>query len=743
MAPEDQNPNVIGNRYEVIDTIGRGGVGKVIKCRDRQLQRIVAVKILFDQKEEAVTRFHREAKISARLNHEAIVNVVDFGLTEDSKPYLAMEYLDGESLKDRIKRDGRINVLDFLSIAIDIASGLSYAHSQGVLHRDIKPSNIMLVKNERNRDSVKIVDFGIAKNISSLEQHLTTTGAIIGTPNFLSPESVEGRVTNIRSEIFSFGCLMFECLSGKPPYDEESTIMTMMARLEKPPPSLSEIENYSYPIEIETIVSKCLKRDPKERYANFGELKIDLKLVKEAIEDSENPPADRDLNIVTIGLTAIYNLKREKSKLTLMVAGSLVLFVVLALAFFSFKRNDEIESLPKIPNSDKASEITTIEDEIAKKVLFKIEKDKSGKVWIDMHAHKGSAKSIRHLYEKHPGVKFFKAQYDDFRGPEIKILNKFNFLGLHFNRCEINAKTLAAIGSCQSIRFLLLDDCSENKPEDFKLISGLRNLEELNLSGTNITDDQIATYNKFTNLRTLSLSKCESITGSTLKSLQSSKRLSVINFAKSGLKPENLIQLANLPVRSLDLTSTPVGNKDLNALNSMPLSSLNLDHALITDKGILQLSKNLRTLEEINLNSCYKITAKSLVYLKDLPNLKGLAINHSGITGDQLKSLSEFKKLKSLNLGRLSLTDEQIKPVTRLPLVNLVLAHNPDLTDNILIDLARMKTLKTLTLSGCDRITNQGVVQFKKSRPECHVSMNSGLFKNQKNQFFDQFVDPN
>ena len=397
MTPEDHTPKVIGNRYEVIDTIGRGGVGKVLKCKDRQLQRIVAVKILFDQNEEAITRFHREAKISASLNHEAIVNVVDFGLTDDSKPYLAMDYIDGESLKDRIKRDGRISVLEFLSIAIDIASGLSYAHSQGVLHRDIKPSNIMLAKKERGGESIKIVDFGIAKNISSLEQHLTTTGAILGTPNFLSPESVEGRVTNIRSEIFSFGCLMFECLSGKSPYDEESTIGTMMARVEKAPPSLSELENYTYPLEVEAIVAKCLKRDPQERYANFGELKIDLKLAKEAVKYSEDPQPDGDSDIVTLGMTAIYNLKREKSKLTLMVAGSLVLLMVLTLAFFNFKRNDEIEKMPKIPNADKATTITNIEDEIAKKVLFKIEKDTSGKIWIDMHAHKGNAKIAQAL----------------------------------------------------------------------------------------------------------------------------------------------------------------------------------------------------------------------------------------------------------------------------------------------------------------------------------------------------------
>ena len=273
MSTRHGDHKIIGDRYEIIGELGHGGVGKVFKCNDLQLDKIVAVKVLADNNEDLITRFHSEAKLSAKLSNDLIVNVIDFGITRNSEPFLAMEYLDGESLKSRIERLGKIEVFDLLPIAINIASGLAHAHEHGILHRDIKPSNIMLIVREDGTESVKIVDFGIAKKFGLEEQKLTSTGAIIGTPLYLSPEAVEGKKVDVRSEIYSFGCLLFEALTGKAPFQEDSTMMTMMARLERSAPSLNDQSEFGIPDKVCRIVSRCLEREPEKRFSDFQELK--------------------------------------------------------------------------------------------------------------------------------------------------------------------------------------------------------------------------------------------------------------------------------------------------------------------------------------------------------------------------------------------------------------------------------------------------------------------------------------
>ena len=260
-------------RYKVLGELGRGAMGIVYKAEDPNLDRVVALKTILlsddaEGRKDYHKRFFLEAKAAGKLTHPHIVTTYDFG-EEDDLAYLAMELLEGDDLRTRMK-EGPLAIADSVDIAQQVADGLGFAHERGVVHRDIKPGNIMLLP----RGQAKIMDFGIARMRS--DDFKTSTGIVMGTPRFMSPEQVAGDPVDQRSDIFSLGVVLYEMLTGTALFAGEDTpqIAHNVANVEHVPPSRL---NPEVPSMLDFAVARALKKDPAVRYQDAYEFAVDLR----------------------------------------------------------------------------------------------------------------------------------------------------------------------------------------------------------------------------------------------------------------------------------------------------------------------------------------------------------------------------------------------------------------------------------------------------------------------------------
>ncbi|RKM61265.1 Stk1 family PASTA domain-containing Ser/Thr kinase [Butyrivibrio sp. CB08] len=261
---------VIGDRYEVLEKIGTGGMSDVYKAKDHKLNRLVAVKVLkqeFSENENFVSKFRVEAQSTAGLLHPNTVNVYDVG-DEDGINYIVMELVDGITLKKYIEKKSRLSVKEAVSIAIQVAMGLEAAHNNGIIHRDIKPQNIMISKEGK----VKVTDFGIAKAATSN----TITSNVMGSVHYTSPEQARGGYSDAKSDIYSLGITLFEMLTGRVPFNGDTTVAIAIKHIQEDLPSPVEY-NDEIPISVEKIVLKCCQKSPDRRYQSAAELIADLK----------------------------------------------------------------------------------------------------------------------------------------------------------------------------------------------------------------------------------------------------------------------------------------------------------------------------------------------------------------------------------------------------------------------------------------------------------------------------------
>lgn len=284
LAGEPQIGDVIGERYEIIDFIGDGGMGKVYKARHKLMKRTVAIKMLLPHlisSAQALKRFQKEAEATSVLNHPNIMTVFDFGITENSgMPYLVMDYLEGISLSNVLQDEGRLPYDRAVKIFIQAATALAHAHSKGIIHRDLKPSNIMLIDFDGQPDFLKLVDFGIAKLLIKSDgeaENLTQTGEIFGSPLFMSPEQCRGLELDGRSDIYSLGCVMYRALTGRPVFSGQTMVECLYKQVHDVPLNFSTVcPELNLPDELEAIVLKCISKEPEQRFDSMNDLKTAL-----------------------------------------------------------------------------------------------------------------------------------------------------------------------------------------------------------------------------------------------------------------------------------------------------------------------------------------------------------------------------------------------------------------------------------------------------------------------------------
>lgn len=275
--------SIFADKYEIISLLGEGGMSRVYKARHIFMKRVVAVKLLHYLGAEdpvAAARFQLEAQAASALSHPNVVTVHDYGLTADGRAFFIMDCLEGESLDDVLQKKGHLQLQEAVDIFTQVCEGLDHAHKKGIVHRDVKPSNLVLMKQDDGTKTVKLVDFGIAKLVKKAsdeeirkQQQLTQTGEIFGTPAYMSPEQCQGRQLDARSDIYSFGCLMYECLAGMPPLVGPTFVNTAVKHVNEKPKPLVLTAAVEVPPELDAVILKCLEKAPAKRFQSAGELR--------------------------------------------------------------------------------------------------------------------------------------------------------------------------------------------------------------------------------------------------------------------------------------------------------------------------------------------------------------------------------------------------------------------------------------------------------------------------------------
>lgn len=680
------------DRYQPKVKLGAGASGTVYLSRDRLLGKKVAVKILNQLDANQLMAFQEEAKITSRLQHPNIISILDFGPTESGIPYMVLEYVErAESLEKLIERNGLLDTIFALQIFKAVSDALAHAHNARVYHRDLKPSNVLLAISDEDELIVKLIDFGVAKvRFDSQESTAAQSRTLAGTPFYMPPEIAEGARFDERSEIYSLGCLMFEALTGRPPFAGQTALETIAMHANQERPSLTSVTGQEYSRGIEKLVATCLKREPSERYSSAR-----------AVAASIDTLIGNDLSTTrTQFLIATNSKKRSAPPHLVRLSIVTAIFICLGALGFASVFPPTISKKAKENKTTKASKKSQ-SPSIKKlsKSSYKAIERKGIERWFDINGSKQSWVAKRPLSD------------DELQYLVLKHRGDIKNLELVSGSEKITSVGWSAIATL-NLRSLRIPQ-STIKDEDVFKIAKMPELRQIDLSETDITDKAIESFEN-TSIEDLNLRLCTNITDNSGPSLESAKQLRYLDLSQTQIGDETVKKVAALNLEYLSVPNCNITDASLESLGrTKSLTALSLDATPITEKGVACL-KNL-DLEKLSVDSCRSFDDACLnTVIDNHPNLRYLTISNTRVTAKSVRRIAELKKLQGLNLASLSLNDEDIKPlVSSLHVSSLDLAENA-ITDRSLSELAAMKSLKKLQLSGCNSVSKAAVLKLCK-----------------------------
>ncbi|MGE3551997.1 MAG: serine/threonine protein kinase [Candidatus Obscuribacterales bacterium] len=554
---ESNNPT-LPDRYEITGPLGTGGMGTVFRAWDSTLQREVAIKLLnlTARESEPIIRFQKEARAIARLHHENIVEVIDFAFAADQEPYMVLEFVEGTSLSRLLDRRRFLPAGEAIGIFIKICKGLDHAHRAGVVHRDLKPGNILIAENPSPDRLVKIVDFGLAREVDlnpdrNQDLGLTRTGVVMGSPLYMSPEQVEAKETDERSDIYSMGCLIFKCLTGEPVFAGDNLVSTMMMHVRDSPRTLSQAApDLEFSDTLESIVARTLAKDPARRYQSAGELKSDLEhagreIADAAIEIRPDSPDEIPLSMATV-------LPQTRAGLK---GGTAIVIAVALLALSAICMINIKPASKSQPLRDHQMQSLIEKEEILGHVEAGWEDHDGRHFWAIVSLGATTDQLIEAVAKCPPVDRILFANLDfDTVDCLAKIPTDLKEICLHQSLADDRA--LSLIPASNTLETLRLRACSQIHGSGFANLTPDKfpALEELILNNTNITDSGFQSVSAIRGLKRLELHRCKRFHGKTLGALKELKGLEELELSNNDRMQEaNLVNLIGVKLEKLNL----------------------------------------------------------------------------------------------------------------------------------------------------------------------------------------------
>ncbi|MDX2107525.1 MAG: protein kinase [Candidatus Melainabacteria bacterium] len=734
----EQIPETFANRYKIIEKLGSGGMGVVYLAHDPVLNLNVAIKVLLaDPTGLTAARLQREAMASGKLNHPIIARVFDFGQTKDGSPYMVMEYIDGKSLSELIAERGRLGVEEAIDIFRQILQGLALAHSHKIIHRNLKPSNIMVTSVDSRDQQVKLLDFGVAK-LQAYSQELTSTGALLGSPIYMSPEQSQGDESDARSDIYSFGCLMFETLTGIPPFKGNSALETISMHKTKAPPLVTDVvSDLDISKELVSLIDSCLSKSPETRPQSCNDLLERLNAKPQKIQVEEIMPEAPKVESKTV-------MGQSPAVVAMCVA------FLLALTAFAYMM---INASIKIGVNKKEAEVIAKAD-VTQTTNTGLGGERGDELIFGMSSHRKEQK------DGSTSMKFSMGIDDADLDRIDKKQKQIDFSNVNISHDQLEKLSELPLESLR-LRGQELND------ETVCHVSKIKTLKSLYCKNSLLTNKGIAQLGKLSNLEILRIG-CPFVTSEGLSGLSQLKKLTSLQVDGDRLKDDTANYLTSFPaLKSLGIGSANLSDAGVANLKKMPqLHILTIRSSLVTDQALSSL-KDFKSLNIANFAGC-RFSANCCVKLQPGKKMYGLSINgqrylsvesakalsktdisilnliDTPISDDALIEIGKMKCLSSLNLEPaslsarglnalkspplkvlgfrhcLNLNDSMAKEISQLKdLTSLELART-GIRDNQLMMLASLSKLQNLNLDGCPGITAEGIEEFQKLYVSMH-----------------------
>lgn len=727
--------------YEFVDVIGEGGMSIVYKARDKMLGRTVAIKLMHTHvaaNSKQIMRFQQEAKAASLLSHSNVISVHEFGTLDDGQPFLIMDYADGKSLSEIIGTRGRLPLPRALGIFVQVADALSHAHRKNVIHRDLKPSNIMLCRGDRGEDVAKVVDFGIAKIVQpeTDKRALTQTGEVFGSPPYMSPEQCAGWPLNNRSDIYSMGCLMFEALTGAPPFAGESLVVTVYKHMNEPPPRMV-IPGEKYPEVLEKIVLKCLDKDPEQRYHSMEQLRDDLKLVLDELEGREGTGTFWCTEEERSGSLPAWQWLRSHpimaAAIGLVAAASI--FASVSLNMGSTTNKDVVrvaarDSMLPISMPNWTGDDGTMQDKINNHpedtTISLDDKPLTDAGFVN-------ARRLRHLKK----LSIADSEITDKTLKELGMLPLLHDLNIkktpvtddgmqhltslpltHLNLSDtrVTGKGLEALARIKTLEFLDLGNLNLTD-QDLAPLASLPKLSELRLNGNHISGN---TLERFRTVQVLDL-KGNSVNDGTVDHLLGMNALKQVDLSDSAITDSGGTRLAQKKsLQVVALQDTKVGDRTAQALLQLRnLINLNLSGTKITNKIIPDIAKS-RTIKELSLNKT-DLDARSIALIGSMTQLVSLDVGGTQIDDSVVVKLAGLRNLITLGLDHTRVGDPAMSTVLKFSLLERLNISGTNVTNKGVEVLTRLPRIKYLETADCRRIDDDGLSFMRRVHPSCRL----------------------
>lgn len=613
-------------RFAALAELGRGASGIVYLCRDKVLGKKVAVKTLLHLEAAQAVSFQDEARATARLNHPNIVTVLDFGVTDSGIPYMVMDYVPGISLEQHLQESGPLEEAEAARVFSCIARALSYAHKQKIFHRDLKPSNIILPAEDSLE--VRLIDFGIAKvkeesGMLTIYQEKT----LAGTPKYMSPDPMRGDVYDARSEIYSLGCVLFEALTGSPPFTGETPMEILSKHANNAPPDLKEF--LESPNErMEAIVSMCLRKSRDERYQSMEELAASL-------ESFSNGVAPIDATIESVLKEVDDDIARDReedlksrSRLTSLEPSKwmrpVLAIVLLGIAAFIVLVPGNIWKSKKDTFHPKGVEINDI-------LLIQEPENKAATL---VQGTGGSAAILGNLKTREDlemlripsNITELEISDQNLKGQLLEPLNKTNLRSLLLRYDTLDRSSISAISKIPNLEALHITYCELN-PADLKALRDMPNLKSLVIRGVMIDERLFSKISSLNSLQELDLCDCDFGGLDIFSPLSKLPSLQGFNISGSKFDASYLPNLKEFPLlKEFEIGQAPPELAE--ALRGPKLERLTVSRNKdITEEELLFLAK-VKNLKILSIRDCNRITRALVEKFRKLNPRMRVTLSH-------------------------------------------------------------------------------------------------------------------